>query len=408
MNWIKKILGFNSPHSWVKWLRLAFAAVALIIATAFWGNFAPMVMEDGIIGLIFALILFIVAFGPILAIMLGVASLIGLLVGGMLSGVKQRQSFRETIATGSPQLLELEKLRLKSQALDLLFPITAIILFSLGFVFLEDLYGDFGEAGFYGFMLLAGLALLGFWLAKTSVKLRYKRMFKELIVTGELEAVLDNLDFQPEAKLDEALVKAAALFPHYDIYYGNDYLAADYHGRHFIQSDIHLQEEREETYRDDDGELQTRTIYVSVFRGRLMIFDYDAISNEPVTVCDRHGGRMKSTEAIQTELDAFNRRFYVSAPSPTAALRILTPPVLESILMASDKLGCLLYLSFREDKLYVALSCGDMFEAAGGDATLSEQRRRVTGDIKAMLDLIDTLYLKDQPHASKKDEEDGQ
>lgn len=394
MNWIKKILGFNSPHSWVKWLRMAFTVVALIIAAAFWDNFGSLFLDGDGIDIIFALIFFLLVFAPILAIMLGVASLIGLLVGGTLSGVKQRQSFRETIATGSPQLLELEKLRLKSQGLDLLFLITAIALLILGFVLLEDLYDAFGEAGFYGYMILAGLAILGFWLAKTPVRLRYKRMFKELVVTRELESVLDNLDFQPESKLDEALVKGAALFPHYDIYSGNDYLAADYHGRHFIQSDIHLQEEREETYRDDDGELQTRTVCVSVFRGRLVVFDYDAISNEPVAVYDRHGGRMKSTEAVQTELDAFNRRFYVSAPSPTAALRILTPAVLEGILLASDKLGYPLYLSFREDKLYVALSCGDMFEAAGGDATLSEQRRRVTGDIKAMLDFVDTLYLK--------------
>ncbi|HBS57892.1 MAG TPA: hypothetical protein DEA44_01345, partial [Firmicutes bacterium] len=94
----------------------------------------------------------------------------------------------------------------------------------------------------------------------------------------------------------------------------------------------------------------------------------------------------KSSETIQTELDAFNQKFTVIAPSPTAALRILTPPVLEGIVLASGKLGCPLYLSFREGKLYVALGCGD--------ATLSEQRQRVIGEIKAMLDLVDTLYLK--------------
>ncbi|HBS57893.1 MAG TPA: hypothetical protein DEA44_01350, partial [Firmicutes bacterium] len=116
------------------------------------------------------------------------------------------------------------------------------------------------------------------------VNARYKVVFKEQVVTKGLQSVLDNMDFQPEKKLDESLIKAAALFPRYDIYSGNDYLAADYHGRHFIQSDIHLQEEREETYRDDDDELQTRTVYVSVFRGRLVVFDYDTISNEPVAV----------------------------------------------------------------------------------------------------------------------------
>ena len=56
-----------------------------------------------------------------------------------------------------------------------------------------------------------------------------------------MESVLGNLDFRSNEKLDEALVKASGLFPHYDIYNGNDYLEADYHDSHFIRSDIHLQ-----------------------------------------------------------------------------------------------------------------------------------------------------------------------
>ncbi len=66
MKLIKKMLGFDSPYSWVKWLRMAFAVVALIIAAAFWSNFSFMVMDGGIIGTIIALVLFVVILGPIL------------------------------------------------------------------------------------------------------------------------------------------------------------------------------------------------------------------------------------------------------------------------------------------------------------------------------------------------------
>lgn len=401
MNRIKKALGFDSPYSWVKWLRMSFAAVALLITAAFLENFGSpaldMIMDGGIIhgiiGIILLLGIFILLFGPTLAILLGAAALIGTLIGGTRSVQKQRQSFKETYATGSTELIALEKLRLKSQVLDALLLVTAVALVILGFFFGEDLYDAFGEAGFYGYWVVAAIILIGFWLAKVPVNLRYKNAFKEQVVAKGLQSVLDNVDFQPANKLDESIIRAAALFPQYDIYSGNDYLAADYHGHHFVQSDVHLQEEREETYRDSDDELQTRTVYVSVFRGRLMVFDYDAISNELVAVYDRRGGKPKSSKAIQTELDAFNRKFSISAPSPTAALRILTPPVLEGIVLAAGKLGYPLDISFKDDKLYVALTCGDAFEAAGGDITLSEQRRRVTGEIKTMLDFVDTLYL---------------
>ena len=401
MNRIKKALGFDSPYSWVKWLRMSFAAVALLITAAFLENFGSpaldMIMDGGIIhgiiGIILLLGIFILLFGPTLAILLGAAALIGTLIGGTRSVQKQRQSFKETYATGSTELIALEKLRLKSQVLDALLLVTAVALVILGFFFGEDLYDAFGEAGFYGYWVVAAIILIGFWLAKVPVNLRYKNAFKEQVVAKGLQSVLDNVDFQPANKLDESIIRAAALFPQYDIYSGNDYLAADYHGHHFIQSDVHLQEEREETYRNSDDELQTRTVYVSVFRGRLMVFDYDAISNEPVAVYDRRGGKPKSNNAIQTELDAFNRKFSISAPSPTAALRILTPPVLEGIVLAAGKLGYPLDISFKDDKLYVALTCGDAFEAAGGDITLSEQRQRITGEIKTMLDFVDTLYL---------------
>lgn len=401
MNRIKKALGFDSPYSWVKWLRMSFAAVALLITAAFLENFGSpaldMIMDGGIIhgiiGIILLLGIFILLFGPTLAILLGAAALIGTLIGGTRSVQKQRQSFKETYATGSTELIALEKLRLKSQVLDALLLVTAVALVILGFFFGEDLYDAFGEAGFYGYWVVAAIILIGFWLAKVPVNLRYKNAFKEQVVAKGLQSVLDNVDFQPANKLDESIIRAAALFPQYDIYSGNDYLAADYHGHHFVQSDVHLQEEREETYRDSDDELQTRTVYVSVFRGRLMVFDYDAISNEPVAVYDRRGGKPKSSKAIQTELDAFNRKFSISAPSPTAALRILTPPVLEGIVLAAGKLGYPLDISFKDDKLYVALTCGDAFEAAGGDITLSEQRQRITGEIKTMLDFVDTLYL---------------
>lgn len=396
MKLIKKLLGFDSPYSWMKWLRMAFAAVAFIIAGAFWSNFGPMVMSGGIIGTILAIALFVVLFGPILLAMLGIAALIGAIIGGTRSGIKQHKSFKETAAIGSAELMEVEKLRMKSQMLDFLFIIAAIALSVLGFLMVELLYDAFGEAGFNGYFILAGILLIGFWVAKAPAKARYKNAFKEEVVKKELSSVLSNMDFRPQEKLDGALVKAAALFPNYDSYSGNDYLAADYHRHHFVQSDIHLQEKREEIYFDDDGDRQTRTVYVTLFRGRLMIFDYDAISDEPVAVLDRSGGKPKSTETIQTELDAFNQKFYVVASTPTAALRILTPPVLEGIVLARGKLSYPLYLSFKDDKLYVALANGDSFEAAGGDATLSEQRRRVTGDIQAMLDLVDTLYLKNE------------
>jgi len=397
MNLIKKILGFDSQYSWMKWLKISFAAVALIVTLFFWGNFGFLIIEGGLIGIIIGLVIFVVMFVPIAAIMLGISAI----VGGVLSGRKQYKSFKETAAEGSAEMMDLEKLRMKSQVLDFAFILTIPILIIVGYFLLsnilDSMYDNFGENGIeaavYGYIILAVVILIVFWIKKAPVKARYKSAFKEGVVTKGLDSVFKNMDFRPKETLNEDIVKSAALFPNYDVYSGNDYLAAEYNGHRFVQSDINLQQRREERYWDD-GKLKTRIVYDTIFCGRFMVFDYDAISDEPVAVYDRQGSKAKDTETVKTELDAFNQRFYITAANPMDALRILTPQVLEGIVLASGKLGYPMYLSFREDKLFVALASGDAFEAAGGDTTIAEQRRRVTDDINAMLELIDTLYLK--------------
>lgn len=394
MNRIKRLLGFYSPYSWMKWLKMGFAFAALIIAMAFWSSFGSMVVDGGVIGTIFALILFVVLFGPILLVLLGVATLVGIIIGGISSGVKQRKSFQEIAATGSEALMALEKLRAKAQLFQLLVLLATIGLVVLGVMLAVPLISAFGEAGLYGYAVFALAAFIGLNAAIAPANKRYKLAFKEQVVAKSLESVLSNVNFQPQEKLPEATIRACALFSPYDSYSGNDLLEADHNGHHFIQSDVHLQKQQEETYLDDDGHIQTRTIWVTLFHGRLTAFDYDTISNDPVAVYDKRAGKPKDHQVIQTELDAFNQKFYVTAPSPTAAFRILTPPVLEGIALAAGKLKHPLHLSFCENKLFVALANGDSFEAAGGDATLAEQRKKVTADIQAMLELVDTLYLK--------------
>jgi hypothetical protein len=390
---IKKFFGFESQYSWMKWLKISFAVVALVIALIFFSYFGFLILDMGIFGLIIGLIIFLMLLGPLLLIMLGVASLLGIIIGGTLSGKKQYKSFKETEATGSGELMVVEKLRIKSQILDFLFFLSIIALFALYFPFVDPLYDAFGETGLYAYFILAGIIVIVFWFAKLPTKIRYKNAFKEEVVKRSLSLVLDNMDFRANEKLDEAIVNASGLFPKYDVYNGNDYLIADYHGHHFMQSDVRLQEMKEESYWDD-GELKTRTVYVDVFNGRFMVFNYDALSNEPVSVYDRCGKKPKNNENFKTELDLFNQNFYINSTSAEAALRILTPPVLEGIVLARGKIGYPLHLSFKDDKLYIALANGDSFEAAGGDTTLSEQRQRVTKDIQAILELIDTLYLK--------------
>ncbi|MFA7185348.1 MAG: DUF3137 domain-containing protein [Victivallales bacterium] len=387
MERIRKILGWYSPYPHVRWMRCGALLITLVFAITDLSKYADLGLFEFLLSAILTAVVFVVV--------MVISLLLESVVNTILRAGKQKTNREELQEIGSAEMLELDKLRIKAQRMSRLFVIGPVayvlsIFFCYYYIVRENVAG--GVASFIAGHLFLAVA----WYVKLSAGRKYKSVFKDQVVKTGLESVLSDMKFDPNRTLDEKAVLDSQLFPKYDIYNGNDYLSATYGQTHFTQSDIHLIEEREELYRDKDGEWNTRIKHVTLFRGRLAAFDYDAISNEPVFVFDRRGNRFKKG-VTETELHAFNKKFVVSADSPTAAFRILTPPVLEGIVLASEKLKCPMYMSFINDKIYVALSNGDAFEAqAHGDMTLSEQLRFFRGEIQAMLDMIETIYLKNK------------
>ena len=107
MKFIKKLFGFESPYSWTKWLRISFAVLGLVIAAM------PVILFDdySLGSLIFTVILGI----PAIFIGIGVAMLIGLVLGKIFGAKKQKQSREEIEASGREDLKLLDKNRFAAQ-----------------------------------------------------------------------------------------------------------------------------------------------------------------------------------------------------------------------------------------------------------------------------------------------------
>ncbi len=379
MKMIKRVLGFDSPYSWMKYLRIA--VLSFVLFTALLST----ILDWHFVELIF----FIIIFGPVL---FGVTVLIAVLTGGIRSGKRQARSLKESEASGSVEILELDKIRIKVQSLRFFIGMAiAVVVISGTMVSCSAGVSIDGEPlelsiGVYA-ALIGGIVLLLILLGKYyQLKILYNESFKKEIVEKELNSFLINMEFAPHQALDQSVVKDSHLFTHFDLYSGNDLLTAEYKNRRFTQSDICLHK----ALKDDDGS----STYSKIFMGRFMIFDYDAISNEPVFVRDNRMAD-KTGNDIKTELDTFNKIFSIDAADATTAFRILTPQVQEGIVLASEKLNCPMSLAFLNDKIYVAIANGDSFEATSkGDATLTEQRERIKVEIQAVADMVETLYLK--------------
>jgi hypothetical protein len=384
---MKKALGFYSPYSWAKYLRIGFAAVALIVVIAAYA-------ELGDMGFFPALFFMIIFGGPAILLGLGIAMGIGAVIAAIQGKKRYEENKQELQAEGSEALIDLDRRRKKIQTAALLMkPLTwilrivgVIIMVIGGLTINGESVGDGGfvAAAVIGVILVGVLSFYTDWKGK-----KYRRDFKELVARAVLESVLDSVDYRPNERFDDYTVKASGLFDSCDTYNGGDYLIAEYKGRRFTQSDLRLQEEYEA--RDSDGDTVTR--YRDIFHGRLMMFDYDAVSNDPVFVHDKRVFKKPGT--VETELYAFNERFRVVAQDAVAALRMLRPQVLEGIILAVDRIHHPVSLSFIQNKIFVAIHGLDSFEAeTTGNANLTEQRRRVAGETQAILDMVENLYLK--------------
>jgi len=208
------------------------------------------------------------------------------------------------------------------------------------------------------------------------------------VVKSALEGIFTNVDFRIHDKLDVSIIKESALFPLKEdkkiMLKGGNYLSASYNNRHFEQSDIEILEEGIENF-------------YSIFCGRLMVFNYDAISNEPVFVSDKRVkfAQFGESEAVQTELGIFNQKFNAYAKDAVSAFRILTPQVIEGILLAAENLKFPVALSFINNRMYFFIKSDESFVmTAMDDTTFADHLEKIKKEIQVKIDVVERLYLR--------------
>jgi hypothetical protein len=189
----------------------------------------------------------------------------------------------------------------------------------------------------------------------------------------------------------------SGIFPSFDYITTNDYLRASHKGVNFEYCDIELQERREE--RDADGD--TRTVIDTVFLGVFIIAEFDHFVDTPLFVTEG-GGKGNVT----TESAIFNQNFSVKCENELDALRILTPAIMDHILVIKEFCKNNINLAFFDDKIFFCSSLGgDRLEIAGSIETpISESRKKIDEDIvfiKQLLDLINIRNLKSKSSQRK-------
>lgn len=369
----RKMFALDSDSPLLKLSRVVIAFVALLPAMnalLFFEN------SPSFIGAVLAIIVYALVFGAL-----------SLLTTAILGIVRARVQFRALAEADADGTGELERKRIKAQTIG------NIIKLLEGLTSIACAVAFISGAAMIGVAAVIALAVIAL-IYKVTIKPMvddYKLSFKDAVVKPALEEFLSDLDYRPTESIPYPDILASRLFPAHTECSGNDLIKAKYRDLSFTQSNVTMLDEREVMGDPENGGVTT-TEKVVVFSGTLMMMDFDAFSDEPVAVRRRSGNPGKND--ILTESDAFNKLFRIDAKDAVSALRILTPPVLEGFINASEKLKCPLEAAFRNDKLYITLANGDTLEAnETGTRTINEQRKRIKTEMQDILSVVDNIYI---------------
>lgn len=229
----------------------------------------------------------------------------------------------------------------------------------------------------------------------------YKRAYKAYFIDRQLAKLFTNLHYDHTRGLDVNLLEASKLIYTGDIYRSNDLVAAKYKNTNFMQADVEVI--RKDETRDKDG--NKHTDYVTVFKGRYLIFEFPKKFASKMIVSSGGGNGLGYTNPktgrglsrIETESPDFNKRFLVYAEDGFEAFYILNPDFINKLEQLGEKYQNALSLYFSDNKLYVGLNDhNDAFEPPSNIAEpLNEKTEtaKVTKDMKLITDLVDNLKL---------------
>ena len=223
--------------------------------------------------------------------------------------------------------------------------------------------------------------------------------FKETFVLKALKSVFTDLIYKPESGLNESIIRNTGMMYMGDRYTSNDFISAKYKNINVVQADIHIEEEHETT--DSDG-TTTRT-WVTIFKGRWMIFDFNKLFKANIQVSQKGFGNSKLSnwgaetkyKKVMMEDQVFNNTFRTYAQSEHDAFYILTPSLMEKIKKLTSNISGKLLFCFIDNKLHIGIQNNkDSFEH-GIFTKINEENvtKEIAQDIKLITNFVDELSL---------------
>jgi len=263
-------------------------------------------------------------------------------------------------------------------------------------------------AGFFSFqnrpdyllMVLAGMALLGasvtyfFYYSRRN---KYVSRFKETVIRKIITLVDPSFTYSPEKWVGkEAYMKSGLFLESPDRCDGDDYVEGLYGQTAFCFSEVHTEKE-ENSGKDSE--------WITIFKGLFFIADFNKHFVSRTYVWSEHNPQLNffnkvfssfadGLKKVFLESPEFERRFIVYSDDQVDARYILTPSMMERMVLLQDRMRADIVFSFVDTKVYAAIPFEeDLFEPSLFSANSFQSVADYYQTIRDVLSMIDTLNL---------------
>ena len=250
----------------------------------------------------------------------------------------------------------------------------------------------------FSFIFIGGIGAIITSFATRKEATNYRHAYKAYFIERNLAQVFTNLSYSHEKGLARQVLSDTGMVNTGDIYDSNDFTSGNYKNTAFAQADVHIQTE----YTDSDGD----THYVTIFRGRAMIFEFPKKFSFKLELVGRKfrayriPGKDKTTQRkmtkMSTESNEFDHVFKTYGEDGFETFYLLDPKMMSRMIDISEHYKNKLLFGFIDNKLFILLDNGkDSFEPPKPSHPIDEQAElaKVASDIKVITDFVDQLSL---------------
>lgn len=306
------------------------------------------------------------------------------------------------------EILKLEKLRKSIIAKYKIYRILAA--FSGGILSFQCILPIFFDSrkgiAFMYFLAFIGVFYIFYSVTFKNLKEKGSKEFRDKYKNMYIAPYVKKLGFKYDVWgfVNATDIITSRIFPSFSFQNGNDKISGDIDGVHFEFSDLILQDESTRNGENDEifnwmlgrSDGYDYRVKDTLFKGIFFVADFfKRINSHTLVVSNPSSAGTEGLNKINMDNTEFNREFFVFSDDLQNAMYILSPSLMEKILLLKKQMKSDIAISFIGTKIFIRVDREyDSFEPDVDKKVITNNLdKTIKKDLNAFLDIVKILGL---------------